>query len=91
MKRGCTSPQSTMQKPDEPEKASEELEAHPNSVQNGIEPMVGDGDEVMADVEANIDDDMTIDMEAFEEIVRSSEKNPNQLQILSLGRLFSVN
>ena len=50
-----------------------------------------DKDEVMTDVEADIDDDMTIDMEAFEEIVRSSEKNPNQLQILSLGRLFSVN
>nr|XP_023920758.1 serine/threonine-protein phosphatase 4 regulatory subunit 2-A-like [Quercus suber] len=67
-------PQSTVQKPDEPEKASKELEAHPNSVQNGVEPMVGDGDEVMTDVEADIDDDMTIDMEAFEEIVGSSEK-----------------
>lgn len=67
-------PQSTVQKPDEPAKASEELKAHPNSVQNGVEPMVGDGDEVMTDVEADIDDDMTIDMEAFEEIVGSSEK-----------------
>ncbi|KAK7825372.1 hypothetical protein CFP56_033155, partial [Quercus suber] len=67
-------PQSTVQKPDEPEKASEELEAHPKSVQNGVEPMVGDGDEVMTDVQADIDDDMTIDMEAFEEIVGSSEK-----------------
>ena len=67
-------PQSTVQKPDEPEKASEELKVHPNSVQNGVEPMVGDGDEVMTDVEADIDDDMTIDMEAFEEIVGSSEK-----------------
>ena len=40
----------------------------------------------MTDVEADIDDDMTIDMEAFEEIVGSSEKkkNPNQLLILSL-------
>uniref|UniRef100_A0A7N2RBW7 Uncharacterized protein n=1 Tax=Quercus lobata TaxID=97700 RepID=A0A7N2RBW7_QUELO len=28
-------PQSTVQKPDEPEKAGEELEAHPNSVQMG--------------------------------------------------------
>ena len=28
----------------------------------------------MTDVEADIDDDMTIDMEAFEEIVGSSEK-----------------
>ena len=33
-----------------------------------------DIDEVMTDVEADIDDDMTIDMEAFEEIVGSSGK-----------------
>ena len=33
-----------------------------------------DKDEVMTDVEADIDDDMTIDVEAFEEIVGSSEK-----------------
>ena len=52
-----------------------------------------DKDEVMTDVEADIDDDMTIDMEAFEEIVGSSEKkkNPNQLLILSLRWLISVN
>ncbi len=68
-------PQSTVRNPDEPEKASEEPKAHPNSVQNGVEPMIGDRDEVMTDAEADIDDDMTIDMEAFEEIVGSSEKN----------------
>jgi len=73
-------PQSIMRKPDEDEaeKASEEPKAHPNSVQNGIEPVVvGDRDEVMTDVEeAEIDDEMTIDMEAFEEIVGSSEPKP---------------
>lgn len=68
-------PQSTVRNPDEPEKVSEEPKAHPNSVQNGVEPMIGDRDEVMTDAEADIDDDMTIDMEAFEEIVGSSEKN----------------
>lgn len=70
-------PQSTMLKPDEPEKASEEPNAHrnhSNSEQNGVEPLVGDRDEVMTDVEeSEIEDEMTIDMEAFEEIVGSAE------------------
>ncbi|KAF5442392.1 hypothetical protein F2P56_035055 [Juglans regia] len=68
-------PQSTMQKPDEPEKASEESEGHTDSAQNGAEPVVGgDKDEVMTDVEeADIDDEMTIDMVAFEEIVGEAE------------------
>ncbi|XP_041013096.1 serine/threonine-protein phosphatase 4 regulatory subunit 2-like isoform X2 [Juglans microcarpa x Juglans regia] len=67
-------PQATMQKTDEPEKAREEPEAQPNSAQNGVEPVAGDRDEVMTDVEeADIDDEMTIDMEAFEEIVGSAE------------------
>ncbi|KAF2288035.1 hypothetical protein GH714_004027 [Hevea brasiliensis] len=66
----------TMQKLDEPDKAHEEPQPQSNSIQNGVEPMVGDGDEIMAEVqEADIDDDMTIDMEAFEEIVGSSEPN----------------
>lgn len=63
-----------LQKADEAEKASEEPKPHLNSVQNGVEAVVGDRDEVMTDVEeAEIDDEMTIDMEAFEEIVGSSE------------------
>ncbi|XP_062145568.1 uncharacterized protein LOC133853237 [Alnus glutinosa] len=63
-----------LQKADEAEKASEEPKPHPNSVQNGVEAVLGDRDEVMTDVEeAEIDDEMTIDMEAFEEIVGSSE------------------
>ena len=40
-----------------------------------------DKDEVMTDVEADIDDDMTIDMEAFEEIVGSSEKEKKKKKI----------
>lgn len=63
-----------LQKADEAEKASEEPKPHPNLVQNGVEAVIGDRDEVMTDVEeAEIDDEMTIDMEAFEEIVGSSE------------------
>ncbi|PON41464.1 Protein phosphatase 4 core regulatory subunit R [Parasponia andersonii] len=68
-------PQSTIE-PNEPEKANEEPEMQSSSVQNGVEHMSGDGDEVMAEVEeADIDDNMTIDMEAFEDLVGSSETN----------------
>ncbi|KAG8390497.1 hypothetical protein BUALT_Bualt01G0089500 [Buddleja alternifolia] len=49
-----------------------------NSVENGVEePTTGDRDEIMAEVEeAAVVEDMTIDMETIEEIVRSSEENP---------------
>ncbi|KAL0317876.1 UNVERIFIED_CONTAM: hypothetical protein Sangu_2201900 [Sesamum angustifolium] len=48
-----------------------------NSVENGIEPPVRDKDEIMAEVqEAEVGEDMTIDMETIEDIVRSSEVNP---------------
>lgn len=67
-------PQSTMQKPDGPEKAIDESEGYTDSVQNGAEPVEGDKDEVMTDVEeAEIDDEMTIDVEVFEEIVGEAE------------------
>lgn len=69
-------PQTMIQGPEESEKTSEELQLHSHSVQNGVEPMVGDRDEVMTEVEpADIDDEMTIDMEALDEIVGSSETN----------------
>ncbi|XP_050386230.1 uncharacterized protein LOC126802625 [Argentina anserina] len=72
-------PQSVLQKTDEPEKASEEPKLHSDSVQNGVEPVVGDRDEVMVEVEqADIDDDMAIAMDAFEDIVGSSETNSVQ-------------
>lgn len=74
----CTEPypQTTMQTPNEAEKPSEELQLQSNSVQNGVEPIVEDRDEVMAEIEqGDIDDEMTIDMEALEEIVGSSETN----------------
>ncbi|XP_021730923.1 serine/threonine-protein phosphatase 4 regulatory subunit 2-A-like isoform X2 [Chenopodium quinoa] len=53
-----------------------------NSVENGGEPMTGDRDEVMSEVDAEVDDGMTIDMETFEEIISSSETNsqPNNSQ-----------
>ncbi|KAL6320230.1 hypothetical protein AAG906_004739 [Vitis piasezkii] len=78
----CTDPYPTtlVQKPDEPpEKGSEEPVQHHDSVQNGVEaePTQGDKDEIMTEVEeADIEEDMTIDMEALEEIVvGSSETN----------------
>ncbi|KAB2598889.1 serine/threonine-protein phosphatase 4 regulatory subunit 2-B-like [Pyrus ussuriensis x Pyrus communis] len=74
-------PQSTVQNSVEPDKAIEEAKIHSDSVaQNGVEPMVsGDMDEVMSEVEqADIDNDMTIAMEAFEDIVGSSDANSVQ-------------
>ncbi|TXG61234.1 hypothetical protein EZV62_012597 [Acer yangbiense] len=77
----CTDPYPQMthmtETPVESDKASEEAQLHSNSVENGAEPLpMVDGDEVMVEVEeADIDDEMTIDMEALEEIVGPSEKN----------------
>ncbi|KAB5512295.1 hypothetical protein DKX38_029323 [Salix brachista] len=74
----CTDPYpQALEKPVETDKPSEELQVQSSLVQNGVEPVVvGDGDEIMTEVEeADIDDDMTIDMEALEEIVASSETN----------------
>lgn len=70
----CTDPypQTTVQEPDAQENASEEQKQQSNSAPNGIEPLVADKDEVMA--EADIGDDMTIDTEAFED-VKLSETN----------------
>ena len=68
-------PQSTIE-PNEPEKENEEPRPPSNSASNGVEHGTGDRDEVMTEVEeADIDDNMTIDMEAFEEIVGPSETN----------------
>ncbi|CAK9164028.1 unnamed protein product [Ilex paraguariensis] len=64
----------TGQQSNEPETGTVDSELQSSSVQNGAEPMAGDGDEIMSEVEeADVHDDMTIDMETFEEIVRSSE------------------
>ncbi|KAK0570968.1 hypothetical protein LWI29_009232 [Acer saccharum] len=77
----CTDPYPQMthttETPVESDKASEVAQLHSNSVENGAEPLpMVDGDEVMVEVEeADIDDEMTIDMEALEEIVGPSEKN----------------
>lgn len=74
----CTDPypSTLVQKPDgPPEKESEEPLQHHDSVQNGVEaePTVGGKDEIMTEVEeAEIEEDMTIDMEALEEIVLGS-------------------
>lgn len=59
----------------EPEKASEEAQPQSNPIQNGVEPVVGDRDEIMTEVEEADIEDMTIDMDAFQEMVGSSEAN----------------
>lgn len=65
-------PQPTSKEPDDQEKEGEKEKQQSNSVQNGIEPLVPDKDEVMT--EADVGEDMTIDMETFEG-VKSSETN----------------
>ncbi|KAK7404300.1 hypothetical protein VNO78_05084 [Psophocarpus tetragonolobus] len=65
-------PQATAKEPDDQEKASEKQKQQSESTQNGIEPLASDRDEVMTD--ADVGDDMTIDMETFEGI-KSSETN----------------
>lgn len=69
----CTDPypQTTVQESDEPDKASEKQNQQSNIAQNGIEPLVADKDVVMT--EADIGDDMTTEMESFEDIVKTSE------------------
>ncbi|XP_050214098.1 uncharacterized protein LOC126665363 [Mercurialis annua] len=65
-----------MQKQDEPNKQHEGPQLQAILVENGIEPMAGDVDEIMTEVqEAVVDDDMTMDIEAFQGIVGSSEQN----------------
>ncbi|KAK8717680.1 hypothetical protein V6N13_044938 [Hibiscus sabdariffa] len=58
----------------EPEKASEEAQPQSNLIQNGVEPMAGGTDEITTKVEANTEE-MTIDMDAFQERVGPSEAN----------------
>lgn len=64
-------PQPMMQMSNEADKANEQPKLHSNnSVENGVEAIASDRDETMAEVgEANVDDDMTINMEAFQDIV----------------------
>lgn len=55
---------------------NEDSRPQSTSLENGVEPVAGDRDEIMTEVEeATVDGDMTIDMETIEEIVRSSETN----------------
>ncbi|OMO92437.1 hypothetical protein CCACVL1_06855 [Corchorus capsularis] len=65
----CTNPYPQMMP--KPEKESDEAQPQLNSIQNGIEPMVGDRDEIMTEVEEADIEDMTIDMDAFQEMVGS--------------------
>ncbi|CAN1182036.1 Serine/threonine-protein phosphatase 4 regulatory subunit 2 [Linum perenne] len=68
----CTDPCPLVtQKQDEPEEASlkqqqQQQQQPSNSEENGVQPTGTDGDEVMAEVETDIGDEMTVDMEAFE-------------------------
>ncbi|XP_062119813.1 uncharacterized protein LOC133834272 [Humulus lupulus] len=77
-------PQPTAIEPNEPEnkpeneleKAIEEPKMESISAQNGVEDATGDKDEVMTEVEeADTVDNMTIDMEALENFVESTETN----------------
>ncbi|XP_062119807.1 uncharacterized protein LOC133834266 [Humulus lupulus] len=77
-------PQPTTIEPNEPEnkpeneleKAIEEPKMESISAQNGVEDATGDKDEVMTEVEeADTVDNMTIDMEALENFVESTETN----------------
>lgn len=63
--------------PSKPDEATEELKPQSDSAQNGVEHVAGDRDEVMVEVEeeADVNDNMTIDMEALEDIVGPSETN----------------
>ncbi|CAL0334255.1 unnamed protein product [Lupinus luteus] len=65
-------PQTVVQEQADQENASEEQKQEAdNAAQNGVEPVVADKDEVM--IEADVDDDMKVDTEAFEDINKSSE------------------
>ncbi|KAJ8753627.1 hypothetical protein K2173_025618 [Erythroxylum novogranatense] len=73
----CTDPYpQVIQKPDNIEKDNKESHQQPNPTQNGVESTVVDGDEEMTEVgEADGENDMTIHMDALEEMVGSSETN----------------
>ncbi|KAF7119410.1 hypothetical protein RHSIM_Rhsim13G0016700 [Rhododendron simsii] len=75
-------PPSLMQKPEEidkrgeePQEGGEEPQENAISEQNGLEQLTLDKDEVMTEVEADVGDEMTMDVEAFEQIVGPSESN----------------
>ncbi|KAL3521750.1 hypothetical protein ACH5RR_019899 [Cinchona calisaya] len=58
------------------ERRNEDSNAKLNSTQNGVQPLGGDGDEIMTEVqEVEAHKDMMIDMETFEEIHGTSETN----------------
>ncbi|KAL6968432.1 hypothetical protein U1Q18_034235 [Sarracenia purpurea var. burkii] len=62
---------------EEPRERASEPQPNSNLVQNGVERVIDDKDDVMTEAEpepADVDN-MTIDMESFEEIVGSSESN----------------
>lgn len=66
-------PQTTVQESGGSEKAIEKQNQESNITENGTEPLAADKDVVMT--EADINDEMTIDMEAFEDMVKPSETN----------------
>lgn len=70
-------PKLTIEKQKESHEANEEPKSRAGSVQNGGEAnKADDRDEVMTEVEgADINDNMTLDMEGCEDIVGSSENN----------------
>ncbi|XVF80766.1 hypothetical protein PTKIN_Ptkin15bG0101600 [Pterospermum kingtungense] len=73
----CTKPSPQMMPNPELDKASGEAQPQSNSIQNGVETVAvaRDRDEIMTEVEEADIDDMTIDMDAFQDMVGSSEAN----------------
>lgn len=68
-------PLAPKQSPNGTYEGSGDAEPQNNIVENGAS--VEDRDEIMTEVpQAEVGEDMTIDMETIEEIVRSSEANP---------------
>lgn len=77
-------PSSTVQAPSVPEEQFEDAQPQPqshpepqsNPVENGGEPMMENREEVMSEVETQVDDRVTMDVDTFEEIISSSDSNP---------------
>lgn len=63
-------PSAMVQILNEQEKETEEPQVQSNPEQNGVEPMVVDRDEVvMVELKADIENEMMLDMSAFEDLV----------------------
>ncbi|GMH26011.1 hypothetical protein Nepgr_027854 [Nepenthes gracilis] len=74
----CTDPYSKVIPLNVFEEGDEAAKPYSNSVENGGEHSTGDKDEIMTELEEAEVDDKTSDMEAFEDIAHSVDKNTEQ-------------